>query len=678
MDDATGAFWDGYIHWAEILEAARDPRNPLAPRDPAGPAFVFHQPVFLQIEATPKVQELTALRACLSQDPSDPAAIRAEMRKSAGLAALADDDAIVLDLLDLAIGLEHVLNGAEVLEFFVYRRVAVPEPAPARPAGGPGYAILDVGPPALVEERPAPAAAGPAPASVPAKAPATRTPAKDGKRVIGAVIDNDIGFLHPCFHAAPKGGTTETAFHAVWLQSRRLPQSSWALPHVGEIYGKAEIDRLLNSGRTEREIYGEINDRLNLIAPLRRPPKKDTHGSAVAGVAFAGLQDGPDAVPLLAVQLPAEAAIDTTGAYSESHIVQGVRWLCAKARALDPGAVLVINVSYGVSAGAKNGSTFLEAQVAREIDLAAHQGQEVHVVYAYGNSRNARLLAEVPVRAKHTSAPLTWVLPPENRMPAFLEVRQIGSRGGRDSLVDLSQDIAVQITPPGPGATPLVARPAPGAAAPPLATGGGAAPCRVYAVPARDMDPRQDPAPAYDCIAIAPTRPVSAAVAPAAAGDWQLAFENRGDTDVVLILQIQRGDTAAGALYGGRQSWFDGAFTPEVYEDWIRWTVAAPLSNAGTNSRYTSAAPAAGAARVHTVAAARAVPGGQMPAAYSAETAPWVKTPGPNEGQVVDGFTTIGLRTIGTYAGTLSRISGTSAAAAKRTNALIRSIAAQV
>ena len=332
---------------------------------------------------------------------------------------------------------------------------------------------------------------------------------------------------------------------------------------------------------------------------------------------------------------------------------------------------MIINISYGVSAGGKNGGTFLEAQIAREIELARQYNQEVEVVYAYGNSRNERLLADFKLEFSTVDQEITWVLPPDSTNPAFLEIREVVDTPDGKRLDKVPDDIEIYVESPNRRSSLDRHRLSPNITFPSIDPQLQAKDARLYAVDGVDVQGnRSTKAQPYTCIAIAPTRRLNGNSPVAKPGDWKLKFRNTSDKSVRLILQIQRGDRAAGTPYGGRQSWFEGHFKRDIVDDeWVGWDVVLPLTNKGTNSRYTTA-KAQG--KIHTVGANRAVPGGgSIRAEYSAEDSEWQNQSGPSSKVDVDGIFIRGQLAAGTYSGTTTRLSGTSAAAAIHTRKLL-------
>lgn len=652
-------FWDGYLHWADLMDRAVEGPAPSLEQVASDTGMAVYEPAFVR------------MRECLcpaSRSQVERVLQAADLSVGASLLALPEllflsGQDLAFDINDLLIGLEHALFADAPLEFFLYRPIA--RSLAEHQQYDSIFEVIDLGAPALY--RPAPA-----PFMGMASEGAIGQPLPQAE-VIGAVIDNDIGFLNTTFRHRDGPEAGNTRFEAVWLQSRECLASTPLPPinavQLGRVLRKTEIDDMIHGDpRDEVRIYGDINDALHVWDPFRRPPPVESHGTAVADLAYGQdmcASDNPCAVPLMAVQLPPEAAVDTTGSYSESYIVQGVRWLCAEARRRAPQARLVINISYGVLAGQKDGGKFIEAQIHREITLAEALGQQVHVVYAYGNSLNAQQVARVQIPPGATADPLVWVIQPDDPVPNFLEVRTLSS-ASTPHLTSLPEGVQMTVTAPD-GSQVIQAAPAPGTAVPPLGTARSGAPARLYHAPERAVSGRPDCLGFYN-LAIAPTRRIDPDLPIAPAGDWRITITNTTTAPVDLVLQVQRGDTAPGFNIGGRQSFLEGTAVPVVQDGHPGWDVLAPLTNEGTCSAYASASHP----RIHTVGAQKDVLGQVTAADYASRGALWAGSGAETQNRVVDQVFTYGQRTTGTYSGTGSRLSGSSGAAAILSRELVQ------
>jgi hypothetical protein len=648
---AQDYFWDGYLHWAGLMVEAVDGPAPALSQMATNAGMTVVEPVFVRLHCGLS-QESEAVLGALRDADVSPSAV--DLLSLPELAFLQGSE-LAFDHHDISIGVEHALLAQVPIEFFLYRPVA--RSMADHEAYDAIFQVIDLGAPALMRTTQASFMA-----TTPVEVAAQPSLPFD---VIGAVIDNDIGFLNSTFRHSSGAEAGNTRFQAVWLQSRECVASTPTPPinavQVGRILHKPEIDAMIrNDPRDEVRIYADINQNLHVWEPFRSAPPMQSHGTSVADLAY-----GQDLVPadrhlntpLMAVQLPPDAAVDTTGTHSESYLVQGVRWLCARARQMAPGAKLVINISYGVLAGQKDGGKFLEAQIAREVTLAQALGQSVHVVYAYGNSLNSQQVAQVQVAPGATSEPLGWTILPDDPVPNFLEIRAL-TAGPSPRVANLPDGVQVELISPD-GTPALCASPVPGAAVPPLGAARLGAAARLYHAPARTCAGRPDVLGFYN-LAIAPTVRIDPALPVAPAGEWQIVITNTAQAPVDLVLQIQRGDTAPGFDIGGRQSTFVGTAVRVVADGQPGWDVTLPLTNDGTSSAFANAAHP----HIHTVSADKDVLGDIAPADYASKGAPWTGVPVASDRKVVDQVFTFGQMTVGTYSGTTARLSGSSGAAA--------------
>ncbi|WBU62052.1 S8 family serine peptidase [Paracoccus albus] len=666
-------FWDGYLHWARELE-----KTLLRPGDAEG---LMMEPVFGRIR-DPLTQEEAfdfLQRENLITPKGEPRALHRKqeggiayrLQKLRGLEFLDGDthkfdpEEVMTALIHYAVAMSSGGPVEPVLEFFFYRPVAETW---AEHEQTLAFAdVIDIGAPALVT-------------TIDDPPPEGQNIRLASDQAIGALIDNDIGFLNRRFRET----ADQTRFSAIWLQSReRLHENTFGPGvhiHVGRVLTGRDIDDLITDTRkSERSIYHEINTDLHTVAAFREPPPIDGHGSSVADLAFGGDRSGD---PLLAVQLPPEAAMDTSGTTSESYIVQGFRWLCARARRLSLRSPLVVNISYGTLAGPKDGSKFLEEQIRREILLAEQYGQTVHVVYAFGNSRNRRQVARLCVPPGDTVAAPHWIAPPDNPFPTFMEIRAVKTQDGLSRLAAPPDGLRITLNAPN-AAAGLDGTAPPNEALPPLTGGDDTTPCRLYHVPVR-TPPDRPVQPGYLMLAIAPTGHLPyatphdprAPLASAPSGAWKLQFQNPSDQPLDLVLQIQRGDSAPGFVTGGRQSYFDGTIVAHIQDDVLIRDVTAPLTNHGTNSSYTTAQLGSDPAsrRIHTAGADLRFYGAEIRADYSGEGAEWAAIDDPSATAQVDTIALAGLDASGTYSGSRTRLSGTSAAAAILSRRLTESL----
>lgn len=609
-------FWDAYVHDATERALAEQ-----------GQTGTLCAPIFLRLTSECWAACAADLRQWLSQLATDPSTPRPA---SLGFLAAARVDPAELSLAVAVADAQGLLP-----EFFVYLEHGAA-------LDGAQAEAIDFGPPLRIADGqvpPQPLSSGNASASAPG--------------VVGAVIDTGLGFLNERF----RDSSLNTRFGAVWLQSTRLtadPVSGVVSPMR---LSADQIDQMIRGRhQSESELYAELNRSLSSSPEFQRTWPRATHGTAVTDIAFGA--EGADDMPLMAVQIPVEAAQDTSGTLSEAYIVAGVRWLCAQARTQFPGHALVINISLGVLAGQKDGGRFIEEQIRRELDHAAALGQQVHTVFAYGNGHNTRQVAQLTLGA--AAQTMEWVIQPDNAAASFLEIHGLDGQ-----LTDLPAGVELTLTAPD-GAQLCFTTAAQGGG---LLRDTGQTGARLYDTPARSFaDPNRPGHPRHICLMVPPTEHAAPATQRAMAGTWRLSLAKPQGAPLSVVLQIQRGDSAPGFPTDGRQSFFEGRFVPDP-EIPGRETVAAPLTNAGCNSAYTTLSHP----NSHAIAASQSRFGDVAPSVYSARGATW-SGGGPEASQLVDQPFSMGVCASGTLSGTQTRLSGTSAAAAL----FSRELAAQI
>ena len=199
-----------------------------------------------------------------------------------------------------------------------------------------------------------------------------REPYLDGTGVIVGVIDSGIDYTNPHFRNAD--GTSRILY--LWDQtlpweevpqnaeeaagsegSRRRPPDGFLL---GTEFSKAQIDAALAAG-SRQEVY-------------RLVPSRDTsgHGTAVAGIAAGSGVGGYEGVApkssLIVVKL---GTADVNSFPRTTELMRAVTYVVKKAQQL--GAPLAVNVSFGNTYGAHNGSSLIE----RFLDNASEVGRTV-------------------------------------------------------------------------------------------------------------------------------------------------------------------------------------------------------------------------------------------------------------------------------------------------------------
>jgi hypothetical protein len=238
-----------------------------------------------------------------------------------------------------------------------------------------------------------------------------------------AVIDHAIPFVHRLFRAP--GGQSRMA--AIWLQDAPARDRRPDIAFGQELRGPM-IDAL---GRDEDTIYRA----LGLMDPARGHGllRSASHGAGVAALAAGFAPEDPRSLnhPLIAVSLPDFGVADTSGSLSALFIQAAVVFVIARARALarDMSQAagrtirppLVVNLSLGITAGGRDGSSLIS-----RLQNAISQSAEpdlgpVHFGLPTGNSRQDRGRAVL-----EQGQDILWHLPPDDRTPSALEIWGMG------------------------------------------------------------------------------------------------------------------------------------------------------------------------------------------------------------------------------------------------------------
>jgi hypothetical protein len=543
------------------------------------------------------------------------------------------------------------------LQFFVY----LPESLTYRDGGyrhRPDYRIRLAGPP--IEG---------AAFDVPGGEEGTEFPAlrlsTSGPAVAMGIIDDGIAFAHERFRlAAPDApGGQRTRIAALWLQETESAQRGGGVG-FGRRLEAEEIDGYFAQSAGEG---GGIDDAavyrlagVQDFGSARYPAMSMRMGHGTHVLDLAAGFDPKDAAqheaaasrPILAVQLPESVTADTSGVSMGTYVLQALRQIMLWADEFRDGGgdrrvalPLVVNFSYGICAGPKDGTHFLE----REIDrLVEHRNRTTPtaVVLAAGNSYLGRLTASMSLEPGGRDT-VDWMILPDDRTPSFIEI-WFELPPGSDAC-PLALTLAPPSGPPGPGRIP-----APGGAR--VLRRSGKPVCAVY----YDVHERADgKRKGRIFIAVNASQSWDADAPLAPSGRWRIALANASTAALAIQLHIQRDDTPAGFRRMGRQSHFDH---PSAYRrdettgSYDALDEQGPITHHGTLSAIGTGA--------HTVLVGAALD------ALPAQPAPYT-TSGPTPGRAAPDFSAIaedghafrGVLAAGVASGTVVAMRGTSVAA---------------
>jgi hypothetical protein len=481
-----------------------------------------------------------------------------------------------------------------------------------------------------------------------------------------AVIDDGIGFLNARFRKSKH----ETRLKAVWLQApERVEDGGPASLRdvvVGKVLTEAEINKHLETGGEEAEIYRQVNRALLPQTDGALTNHRVAHGTHVLDLAAGATPWAGDpmlAVPMLAVQLPPSSVRETSGRRMEAYLVQGLRWILAEAFRLSNETdvpPIVINLSVGSLAGPGDKTAFLanwfEYEIERHIRMT---GGEVRLVIAYGNAWRQRLAARGELRGS-LPLELQWRVLPDDHTSSFLELRV---------AYGMTDGLELTFTPPaGSGLPELVTDwPADGK--------GWSLPGPLAAVTSTT---EAEAGQALLHLALAPTATM-APMSPSPPGAWRVKLRTTMSEPVLVTARVQRDDTPPGYRTLGRQSWLDH---PEGWgwDDETRSYNAprpasdgpgCPVTREGTCVAFAGAE----SSDILFVGATRPAAEGVRPALYSSSGVRHLAREGESAGPTLaasgdEGVAVRGRLASGVLSGSTVRMSGTSMAAPSVSRAL--------
>ena len=496
--------------------------------------------------------------------------------------------------------------------------------------------------------------------------------------VITGVIDDVMGLANERFRRSP----TATRIERFWMQG--MPAITGGAAVIGGEIDRAGLDAVLQASSEEIGVY----DRLvaNGVYVIARAPRGEvgltpydllnarpfafaqTHGTQVLDLAAGWpMGDAPLDRPIMAVQLPQLATLETWGARLDLFVLLGLQRLIHWADRWVEGGVtkrapLVVNISYGILAGPKDGSGLIEAEIARLVAARNAEGVPTAVVLPAGNGFRDNCHARMTLPAG-TADEVTLRLQPDDQSVSFVEIWLTGH-----------QRLRLAITPPQGTRFDRLILPADTAFDWQGRLGGGLVQtmARVYV---RPYPPLTGATMGRTRVTIAflpsQNHEVPHQVVPA--GAYVLRLTNEGRAPLDAHLETQRDETPSSFPSWGRQAYLDHA----AAYGWDRQVAgygapAGPIARAGTLSAYATAQGPG----VLVVGAAFDRDNLGRAARYSAA--------GPNPGRARPDMAAVaeesqahpGVLAAATLSGGVTRFSGTSAAAPQITRALVAALAA--
>ena len=269
-----------------------------------------------------------------------------------------------------------------------------------------------------------------------------------------AVIDDAIPFAHE--RLTLPGGVSRVA--AFWAQDAAFAGGPGLdLPSGIELRGPA-IGQLLQQVAAGALPGEDAIYRASGVLDFRRDSTpstaySDPHGAAVALLAagFAPQDPAGRDHPLIAVNLPPRITEDSMGTLAPVSILASILFIITRARrlcrlvearrGLSAGSVrlpVVINLSFGLTAGARDGSSLLERFMDAVSAVAAADLGPVHFVLPTGNNRQSRLFARLK-----PGEDIGWRIQPDDRTITPIEIWGPVHDGPPDGRFQIT------VTPPG-------------------------------------------------------------------------------------------------------------------------------------------------------------------------------------------------------------------------------------
>lgn len=517
-------------------------------------------------------------------------------------------------------------------------------------------------------------------------------PEPDVSLVATGIIDDAIGFAHERFRLSK----SETRIAHFWKQSieylalpdivfipvDRKPSSvddvnlGLVDPNdvgVGRALDANKINELLGASQgDERAIYtflesdsGKLGNGIGANMPGQRQTMtlRASHGTFVADLAAGfppnGLSDDEfRRRPIFAVELPPIATSETWGARLEFYVLlallQLIDWAdnWVKKGGTTVRIPLVVNLSYGFSAGPKNGSGFLESAIDRHVK-ARNSVVPTAFVVAAGNDYRGRLRAEFTLPGGSRSRRVDLRLQPQDRTPSFLEIRVPNGFQGK-----------LEVVPPGKsGCT--------------LEFGSKLPECQELKDGARlvaRLYVQRTDKTILVTLATSPTQNFENADCLAPAGAWAVTVKNTGAGDAAVTLDVQRDDSPRGFPSLGRQAYLDAPDYGE-FDGETRSYTAFKEDRAIYRKGTLSAIATTGGSHIFCVGGAidarRDGDHHREPARYTS-SGPTIGRKAPDLAAVSeDGFATGGIMGAGTFSGSAITWGGSSAAAAVVTRRIV-------
>lgn len=522
------------------------------------------------------------------------------------------------------------------------------------------------------------------------------------KSVITGVIDAGVALSHDRFRR-PGGGTrilSAWAQGGKWAGQTHLPFGCELMQgqidgHMAACTSALGVDEAAFNRRAGLVDYADpFSERwIDTDAP---------HGTHVADLAAgfdpAAIGTLRDRLPMIVVELAPRVAIGPSGSYLEFYVMWAIRHIALTADAIwdalfargdkagQGGFPIVINLSYGLLAGPKDGTMAVQKYMAG-LNAARPGRPPLVVMLPAGNDNLERGVATLTVAPETRARRIGWRISPEDHTSNYAEV-WTGAMCG-SPVAGALHPCAISLSPPGGPAGPGTAG-AEGQFCDLSWSAGGLSEvvARIYCRQTHDAVPPATPAQAtyhrlHYVICAAPSFRGGERAAPS--GVWTIALSTTGPAlDALLYVQSDQDLTPGHGL--GRMSYFDdplyathdalGRLNDTYFRDPVTGAVTTNFSTGPVKRRDTLNAIAAGGGTL-TIAGYRRSDG--LPADYSSAGRDGADPQQPGYACVSDdGIWRNGRMAAGGRSGSTAVLQGTSFATGEATRIVARDFLRQM
>ena len=286
-----------------------------------------------------------------------------------------------------------------------------------------------------------------------------------GCAIVG-VIDSGIALSHARFRRLDGG----TRILAAWLQGGDWRDDA-AVPFGRELF-QAEIDRLMFRATVAGALDESEFDRAAKATQFghargdRRLESNATHGTFVTDLAAGyDLRHSHEdefrrRLPIIAVGLPPNTSMGSSGNFLEFFAIHAIDYIIDRADRIwkacdlpeDGGFPIVINLSYGLQAGPKDGHMLIEEVIRRVRAASVESRRPIRVILPAGNDLLSEGCAKFDM-SSGSAQEIDWRVQPEDQTPNFAELWS--GRLPGDGGAARKHPLGLSVAPPsGPASDP--------------------------------------------------------------------------------------------------------------------------------------------------------------------------------------------------------------------------------